>query len=328
MDAIKEDFDNSKSISIIDSIREEVRRDVAEVHPSLVTVVIPTLNEAEAIGKVIDELKAEGFTNVLVVDGYSNDRTPQIAMEKGAKVIFQHGIGKAGALRTAIEHVETPYMLVMDGDYTYDPKDIKRLLAHAAGYDEVIGARNPKNIPWLHRIGNKVINFLFRLLLGANSTDVCSGMYLIRTEAVRDLLPQSRGFSIEVELAAHTSYYGKVTEVPISYRKRIGNRKLKSLRDGLAIMATIIRLAWEYNPVFVLAIMASILAIPGAILTLWQLYLRYVYGAEAWSLGVAWLGLVLLIVGLQAFTLAILSLQIKRIEKRLIRLLQRNYRGG
>ncbi|MEM1914607.1 MAG: glycosyltransferase [Candidatus Nezhaarchaeales archaeon] len=159
--------------------------EVVDASPNLVTVVIPTLNEAEAVGKVIDELKSEGFTNILVVDGYSNDGTPQIAMERGAKVIFQHGGGKAGALRTAVEHVRTQYMLVMDGDYTYNPKDIKRLLAHAARYDEVIGARDPKNISWLHRIGNKAINFLFRLLLGANLTDVCSGMYLLRTEAVK-----------------------------------------------------------------------------------------------------------------------------------------------
>ncbi|MEM0317370.1 MAG: glycosyltransferase family 2 protein [Candidatus Nezhaarchaeales archaeon] len=318
---------SSRNFAINEGSRGGSCEEVVDASPNLITVVIPTLNEAEAIGKVIDELKSEGFTNILVVDGYSNDGTPQIAMERGAKVIFQHGGGKAGALRTAIEHVRTQYMLVMDGDYTYDPKDIKRLLAHAARYDEVIGARDPKNISWLHRIGNKAINFLFRLLLGANLTDVCSGMYLLRTEAVRDFLPQSRGFSVEVELAAYMSYYGRVTEVPINYRKRIGTKKLKSIRDGLAIMGTIIRLAWEYNPVFVLATIASTLAIPGAILTLWQLYLRYVYGAEAWSLGVAWLGLILLIVGLQAFTLAILSLQIKRIERRLIQWLQRNHRG-
>jgi dolichol-phosphate mannosyltransferase len=53
-----------------------------------VTIVIPTLNEAEAIGKLIEEIKQEGYKNILVVDGYSKDGTPEIAKQK---VIFQHG---------------------------------------------------------------------------------------------------------------------------------------------------------------------------------------------------------------------------------------------
>jgi len=57
------------------------------------------LNEAEAIGKVIDELKQEGYKNILVVDGYSNDGTLEIAKQKGAKAIYQHGKGKAGAIK-------------------------------------------------------------------------------------------------------------------------------------------------------------------------------------------------------------------------------------
>ncbi|MEM0041604.1 MAG: glycosyltransferase family 2 protein, partial [Candidatus Korarchaeum sp.] len=103
-----------------------------------VTVVLPTLNEESAIGRVIDELLQEGYNNILVVDGYSTDKTVEIARGKGVKVIFQKGRGKAGAIRTAIEVVNTPYILFMDADYTYDPRDIGRLLRYA-GYDEVIG---------------------------------------------------------------------------------------------------------------------------------------------------------------------------------------------
>ena len=77
----------------------------------LVTVVVPTLNETEAIGKVIDEIRECGFKKILVVDGYSTDDTVKIAKEKGVKVVFQYGEGKAGAIRTAIDLVDTPYML-------------------------------------------------------------------------------------------------------------------------------------------------------------------------------------------------------------------------
>ncbi|MCX8169448.1 MAG: glycosyltransferase, partial [Candidatus Methanomethylicia archaeon] len=83
-----------------------------------VTIVIPTLNEEKAIGIVLDELLNLGYRNIIVVDGYSKDNTVKIAFEKGVKVIYQHGHGKTGAIQTALEHVNTSYMLVMDGDYT------------------------------------------------------------------------------------------------------------------------------------------------------------------------------------------------------------------
>jgi hypothetical protein len=54
------------------------------------------------------------------------------------------------------------------------------------------------------------------------------------------------------------------------------------------------------------------------IITTWQLYLRYVYGAQAWSLGMAWLGLILIIIGIQGFTIATIALLLKRVEKRLL----------
>jgi len=200
-------------------------------------------------------------------------------------------------------------MLVMDGDYTYDPKNIKHMLLHAANYDEIIGVRSSsENISWLHRLGNKLINFNFNLLLGARLSDVCSGMYLPRTEALKGFELGSRGFSVEVEIAAYMCSSGRVTEAPISYR-----RKLKTLRDGFSIITMVFWLARTYNPVFLLATLASLLAVPGAVLTLWQLYLRYVYGAEAWSMGVAWLSIFLLVVGMQGFIVATTALLLKRI---------------
>jgi len=99
-----------------------------------VTVVIPTLNEEEAIGRVIGELRQAGYHNILVVDGYSTDGTVKVAELNGAFVVFQHSRGKCGAVETAIENVKAPFMLVMDGDCTYDPRDIESFLAHAESH--------------------------------------------------------------------------------------------------------------------------------------------------------------------------------------------------
>lgn len=289
-----------------------------------VTVVLPTLNEEKAIGSVIDELLSEGYTNILVVDGYSTDDTVKIAREKGVRVVYQKGKGKAGAIKTAIEIVDTPYMLVMDADHTYDPKDIEKLLI--PGYDEVIGLRKDRgNIPLLHRIGNKIISSTLSLLMGQRISDPCSGMYLLRTDAARRLEILSEGFDIEAEIAGEMLTHGRVTEVPISYRKRKGRNKLRSWRDGLRIILTVFKVAWLYNPIFLLTAIGSVLAIPGIIILLWQLYTRYLYGAEKWSLGWAWLGLILLVVGLHAFTVATVSLHLTRIERKIFRSQESNW---
>src|SRR5215210_8675587 len=126
----------------------------------LVTIVIPTLNEQEAIGKVLDELFSRGLKNILVVDGNSSDSTLDTAKKYPISVIIQNGIGKAGALKTAFEKVKTPYMIVMDGDFTYDPSCIDRFLEHMQSYDQILGVRNldnKNNMSVLHKLGNKII---------------------------------------------------------------------------------------------------------------------------------------------------------------------------
>jgi len=294
---------------------------MTSVAPSKVSIIIPTLNEEEAIGEVIRELKSYGYRNILVIDGYSEDRTVEIAKNCGAEVIYQVGHGKAAAIKTGFERVKTPFILVMDGDGTYDPRDIERLLRTAVegGYDEVIGYRKDRrNIPTIHRLGNRIISTLLSLLLGHRIKDPCSGMYLLRRDIVKNLEIIATGFDVEAEIASQVTSLGKIAEVPINYRKRIGESKLKTFRTGFRILLTAVKIAWLYSPVFLFSSIASLFGLIGIIVLLWQLYMRYLYGAKAWSWGWAWLGLVLLVVGLQAFTIAIISLLLKRMERRIL----------
>ncbi len=108
-------------ITALERIQKEINVDAKEIN-KLVTVIIPTLNEVEGIGLVLNELIGVGVSRdrVLVVDGGSTDGTVRVAEERGVRVIRQLGRGgKADAIKTALRYVETPYMLVMDGDYTY-----------------------------------------------------------------------------------------------------------------------------------------------------------------------------------------------------------------
>jgi glycosyltransferase involved in cell wall biosynthesis len=211
----------------------------------LVTIVIPTLNEQEAIGKVLDELFSRGLKNILVVDGNSSDGTLDTAKKYPISVIIQNGKGKAGALKTAFEKVKTRYMMVMDGDFTYDPSCIHRILEHMQSYDQIIGARNlddKKNISALHKFGNKLITKTFNALMGTSLSDVCSGMYALRTEIVKDMDLSSTGFDVEAEIAAQIASSGRITDVPINYRQRIGKQKLSTWKHGFKILNTILKL--------------------------------------------------------------------------------------
>ena len=287
-----------------------------QVPKKQVTIILPTLNEEKAIGQVIDEIKQEGYTNIIVVDGYSKDNTVKIAKEKGATVIYQHGKGKGGAIKTAIEHTQTPYLLIMDADHTYDPKDITKFLEHAENYDQIIGVRtNRKNIPLTHRIGNWMITKTFNILTGTNLTDICSGMYLLKTETAKELDIETEGFEIEAEIAIQTQANGKITEVPINYRKRIGTKKLSTIKHGYKITTTIIKLAKNYNPAFLLATITALALIPGTIIYLWVLYRLTFQGT--WHSGYALLGTALIILGGQGLILSTIALLLKRIEKRL-----------
>lgn len=304
-----------KAVSGLDLVIDP-QRIIANLVKDQVTVVIPTLNEAGAISQVIEEIKEEGYHNIIVVDGFSTDSTDRIAFSNGVKLAYQHGIGKSGAVKTALEHEQTPFVLFMDGDGTYDPKDIWRLLNHTERYSHVIGARDKKHIGLVHRYGNWLISQLFSLLFSVKVGDVCSGMYLLETARARNYNLEEPGFVAEIELAAQSASIQELTEVPINYRSRIGVGKLNTWRDGRAILSAAFKLAWKYNPVLVYSGLAALLMIPGALILLWTLFDYLTRGA--WHTGWGLLGAILVVVATQALTLAGSSVLTRQSERRIL----------
>ena len=306
-------------------LRIDPQQIIAGMFKNQVTVVLPTLNESGAIPQVIEELKEQGYNNIIVVDGYSTDMTDRIAFGNGVELAYQHGIGKAGAVKTALEIAKTPYVLIMDGDATYDPEDIWRLLNHSDHYIHVIGVRDKKHIPPVHRFGDWMISKLFSLLFGVHASDVCSGMYLLETNEARKYSIEEPGFVVEIELAAQSAASQQLGEVPINYRLRIGNRKLNTWRDGRAIVSATFKLAWKYNPILVYSGLAALLAIPAASILLWTLF-EYLTNAT-WHMGWVLLAAILVIISTQAFTLAGASVLTKQTERRLIQELRESQRS-
>ncbi|TLY06252.1 MAG: glycosyltransferase [Thaumarchaeota archaeon] len=279
----------------------------------VLTVVIPTVNEESGIAKVIEELHSLNVKNIVVIDGYSNDKTTEIAAQLGAKVIYQQGKGKTGALKTAVEFVETPYMLVMDGDFTYDASCISRFLQHMASNDEIIGTRVPsdkRSMTGLHKLGNSIITKVFNLLMNTNR----SGMYILRTDTSRDIHLSTTGFDVEAEIAAQIASSGSITEVPINYRPRLGKQKLSTWKHGFKIIRSIVNLARSYNPGVFYSMLGSLIIIPASLM----LGASVVEWALTGRISTPWffIGVSMVLVAIQAMGVGVMSLMLRRSELR------------
>ena len=282
-----------------------------------VTVVIPTLDEEEAIGPLIDEVKAAGYGKILVIDGYSKDRTAEIARQKGAQVVGQHGKGKAGALLTAFQMITTPWVIVIDGDGSYDPRDLDKFMLPMEWHDFVKGVRTRNaSMSTLHKLGNSVITKTFDLLFGTFIGDVCSGMYMMRTDLVRALHLEKHQLTIEQEIAAEVVLAsGRYTTVPINYRKRVGGKsKTKTWRQGFRDLITNFDLARTYNPVMLFAFSATLVLIPAFAVLGYAAWL--LFGEQQFHSGYFLGGLVLLVLGAQGFTVATIAALLRRIERK------------
>jgi dolichol-phosphate hexosyltransferase len=212
-----------------------------------VCIIIPTLNEESSIGRVIDEiprkiLEDSGYSvDVLVADGISIDQTTQIAREKGAIVLHESRKGKARAIRTALVKVDSNYIFMLDGDYTYPATYIPAMLETLQTFPVVIGSRlkgqrEKGSLRKINLIGNYLLTALANLLFGTRISDLCTGYWGFRSDVIKQINLTADGFQLEAEFLVRVSRKGfKIGEVPILYRCRAGKAKLSGFRDGMRI---------------------------------------------------------------------------------------------
>lgn len=232
--------------------------------PKKVAVVIPCYNEAASIANVIgklprDILASQGVhLDVVVVNNNSTDDTTAVAVRAGAVVIDEPEKGKGNALRTGFRSLsaDVDYVVMLDGDDTYHPEEILRLLEPLRSdfCDVVVGSRLGGRIQTaamtrLNYIGNKFFTVAVRLLYGANVSDVLTGYFAWKKSTLDNLVPHitSSGFAIEMEMITKMARLGHhMAAVPISYHPRIGSSNLRPLHDGLRILYMLLKnLAWR-----------------------------------------------------------------------------------
>jgi hypothetical protein len=233
-----------------------------------ISVVIPCLNEEDAVGAVVDQawegIEAAGRTGeVIVVDNASTDDSARVAGEHGATVVREERPGYGSAYLAGLAVARGEFIVMGDADETYPLRELGPFVDRlAAGDDLVVGSRfegtiHGEAMPWLNRhVGNPILTGLLNVLFGVDVSDAHCGMRAVRRDALPTLDLHSTGmeFASEMVFKAFRREL-RVSEIPIDYYPRVGESKLNRFGD-----------AWRHVKFMLLYSPSWLYFVPGAIL--------------------------------------------------------------
>jgi len=225
--------------------------------PLKIAVLVPCYNEAATIARVVrDFQKALPVAAIYVYDNNSSDQTAERAAEAGALVRRERHQGKGHVVRRMFADVDADVYVLVDGDGTYDPSvagdAVTELIQHQL---DLVNIARRTETSKVHRPGHQFGNAMFTevvgFLFGREFTDMLSGYKIFSRRFVKSFPAVSKGFEIETELTIHALELA----MPVSEREAVyGHRpvgsvsKLNTLRDGVRILRTVVRLLKNERP--------------------------------------------------------------------------------
>jgi dolichol-phosphate mannosyltransferase len=278
-----------------------------------VCILIPTLNEGKTIAGLVREFKTMGYTDILVIDGHSTDDTASQAQNAGARVVLQSGKGKGQAINQAFHLLSSKYLVMIDGDGTYLPEEIEKMLepiisGHA---DHVIGNRfanyQKGAFTRFNLFGNNILNKIFGLAYSIWLNDILSGYRAFNNNAYKQIELNRTGFEVETEITVECVKKDfKIVEVPITYLARVSGAatKLRPVRDGLRIASTIYLLARTHNPLFYFNLIGGLLSATGVLV---GIYVVNEWLKNVTHVPLSILATLLIVTGILMFIFAVLS---------------------
>lgn len=281
--------------------------------PFDVTVIIPAYNEAGVIGGVVEAIRRlHPDYEILVVNDGSTDDTDQVAAAAGARVISHpENRGNGAAIKTGIRSARGRLLVMMDGDGQHDPSEISKLVDILDRYEMAVGARNFKMHGARHRsLANRIYSGLATYLTDRKVADLTSGFRAIRRAiALRFayLLPNTFSYPTTITLALFKAGYG-VKYVPIQVRPRIGQSKIKIIRDGMRFFAIIIKIVMFFSPMKVFFPLGMLVFAPGVTYTIYRVIFQGGRITNPMVLSIS-VGVLIFVLGLISEQIALLRLE-------------------
>lgn len=286
------------------------------VRPCEVSVVMPCLNEAETIGVCIDKawtaLREAGVAGeVIVADNGSTDRSQQIAVERNARLVQVPERGYGAALAGGFRAARGRYLIMADGDDSYNFSHIPRFLEKLRnGADLVMGNRfqggiEPGAMPPLHRyLGNPILSFLGRLIFRADCGDFHCGMRGLSKDAFERMGLRCTGMEFASEMVVKATLANmKIAETPttLSPDGRTRAPHLRTWRDGWRHL----RFLFLYSPRWLFLYPGAAMMIIGLAATLWLLPAQRTVGPFSFDVDTLVYALGMVLIGFQAIVFAV-----------------------
>jgi len=232
------------------------------------SVIVPVLNEERSIVSVLNSIKqtmgsCEHSYEIIVVDDGSTDKTYELAVSQGVKVIrHTNNRGYGASLKTGIKESNYDWILITDGDGTYPVEEIPSFLKFIPEYDMVIGARTggKVHIPFMRRPAKWLLTHLASFLAGTKIPDLNSGLRVFKKNLCLEfshLYPQGFSFTSTLTMAFLTHDY-KVKYIPINYYKREGESSIRAY-DFVNFNKLLVKLTLFFNPIKLFSLISGIL---------------------------------------------------------------------
>lgn len=239
-----------------------------------VAVLIPCYNEELTVEKVVKDFRKElKDADIYVYDNNSKDNTAKLAKKAGAIVRHEYKQGKGHVVKSMFYDIDADIYIMVDGDDTYPADAVHKLMqpvidgkADMVNGDRLSSTYFTENKRLFHNFGNKLVKNSINFLFKSNVKDIMTGYRVFNKKFVKNVPIMSPNFEVETEMTIYAlDKKMSIVEIPVQYRDRPAGSvsKLNTIKDGIKVVKTIIRMFRSYKPMLFYGILSFISLIVG-----------------------------------------------------------------
>jgi glycosyltransferase involved in cell wall biosynthesis len=300
---------------------QDQRKDLERVSFKKISVLIPLYNEEESLKPLYNEIKKNtnklnaDYEVIFVDDGSTDKSLSQIkemaSFDKKIRYIsFRKNYGKSAALQVGFNNVSGDAVITMDADLQDDPAEIPNLLKKLdEGYDLVSGWKKQRHDPFVKKHSSKFFNYVTRIFTHIKLHDFNCGLKAYRSEVVKELKVYGELHRYLPVLSGWKGF--KVTEIPVKHHaRRYGKTKFgisRFFKGFVDLITVIFTTRYIKRPMHLFGLLGALAFLGGIVLNAWLTYEKLFHGKHLGDRPLLFLGILLMIVGVQFFSTGLLG---------------------